>query len=624
MQRWRITNPVPAALEESEKPVSATVSEQITNIAAYRFAELSDLKSLRERLMSLCREQCLKGTILLSTEGINLFVAGSATGIESLLRALRELPGLEDLAPKISLSEDQPFSRMLVRIKKEIIAFGVEGIHPARRTSPKLPAATLKQWLDEGRKITLLDTRNDYEIKLGTFRGALPAGIDHFRDFPQAVAKLPESLKDEPVVMFCTGGIRCEKAGPYMESQGFRNIHQLDGGILKYFEECGGAHYDGECFVFDQRVGVDPALRETDSSQCFNCLSPLTEEDQSDPRHVAGSSCPFCFKSPEEEMAIRIAEREEAIQKATTPLPGSTPCDNFRPIEIPPEYAGAPILEAIAGIFSHVPHEDWVRTFENSCLLDSTFHPVQPTRIAQAGERFYRKKPTDVEPEVNADIRILHEDEAMIVINKPAPLPIHPSGRFNRNTLQAILQTVYHPQKPRPAHRLDANTSGLVVFTRTRHFAKFVQPQFERGEVEKTYLARVIGNPVEDTFFCDAPIGDEPVVAGARRIDTADGLPALTEFRVIRRDSDGTALLEVRPLTGRTNQIRLHLWHLGFPICGDPVYLPENALGNRQTLAPGDSPLCLHASKLTFRHPLTKEATTFEAPTPIWSLEAVA
>ena len=597
---------------------------KVINIAAYKFVTLPELLPLRARLLALCREWELKGTILLSVEGINLFVAGSATGIESLLRALRELPGLEDLAPKISLSEDQPFSRMLVRIKKEIIAFGVEGIHPARRTSPKLSAATLKQWLDEGRKITLLDTRNDYEIKLGTFRGALPAGIDHFRDFPQAVAKLPESLKDEPVVMFCTGGIRCEKAGPYMESQGFRNIHQLDGGILKYFEDCGGAHYDGECFVFDQRVGVDPALRETDSSQCFNCLSPLTAEDQCDPRYVAGRSCPFCFKSPEEEMAIRIAEREEAIQKATTPLPGSTPCDNFRPIEIPPECHGAPILEAIGGIFSHVPHEDWVRTFENSCLLDSTFHPVQPTRIAQAGERFYRKKPTDVEPEVNADIRILHEDEAMIVINKPAPLPIHPSGRFNRNTLQAILQTVYHPQKPRPAHRLDANTSGLVVFTRTRHFAKFVQPQFERGEVEKTYLARVVGNPVEDTFFCDAPIGDEPVVAGARQIDTANGLPARTEFRVIRRDPDGTALLEVRPLTGRTNQIRLHLWHLGFPICGDPVYLPENALGNRQTLALGDSPLCLHAWKLTFRHPLTKEATTFEAPTPAWSLEAVA
>lgn len=604
--------------------MSAIVSEQITNIAAYRFAELSDLKPLRERLIELCREQSLKGTILLSTEGINLFVAGSADGIEILLQELHSLSGLEDLAPKFSLSEHQPFSRMLVRIKKEIIAFGVDGINPARRTSPKLPAATLKQWLDEGRKVTLLDTRNDYEIKLGTFRGAVPAGIDHFRDFPQAVAKLPEALKDEPVVMFCTGGIRCEKAGPYMESQGFRNIHQLDGGILKYFEECGGAHYDGECFVFDQRVGVDPALRETDSSQCFRCLSPLTADDQNDPRYVAGKSCPFCFKSEEEEMALSISRREEAIRNAITPLPGSTPCDNFRPIVIPPEYDGVAILEAIASIFSHTPLEDWRKVFENSCLLDSSFQPVQPSLTARAGDRFYRKTPADVEPEVNADIRILHEDEAILVLNKPAPLPIHPSGRFNRNTLQAILQTVYHPQKPRPAHRLDANTTGLIVFTRTRHFAKFVQPQFERGEVEKTYLARVTGHPPQDTFFCDAAIGEEPVNAGARQVDAENGLPARTEFRVIRRDSDGTALLEARPLTGRTNQIRLHLWHLGFPICGDPVYLPGDALGNRQTLSPEEPPLCLHAWKLTFRHPLTTESTPFEAPAPSWSFERLA
>ena len=604
--------------------MSPIVSEQITNIAAYRFAELSDLKPLRESLIRLCREQSLKGTILLSTEGINLFAAGSAEGIEVLLRELRGLRGLEDLAPKFSLSEHQPFSRMLVRIKKEIIAFGVDGINPARRTSPKLPAAMLKQWLDEGRNVTLLDTRNDYEIKLGTFRGALPAGIDHFRDFPQAVAKLPESLKDEPVVMFCTGGIRCEKAGPYMESQGFRNIHQLDGGILKYFEECGGAHYDGECFVFDQRVGVDPALRETDSSQCFRCLSPLTADDQNDPRYVPGKSCPFCFISQDQEMALSISRRGKAIRNATTPLPGSTPCDNFRPIVIPPEYDEVAILKAIASIFSHTPLEVWQKVFENSLLLDSQFHPVQPSLIARAGDRFYRKTPAEVEPEVNADIHILHEDEAILVLNKPAPLPIHPSGRFNRNTLLAILQTVYHPQKPRPAHRLDANTTGLVVFTRTQHFAKFVQPQFERGEVEKTYLARVMGNPAKDIFFCDAPIGEEPVKAGARQIDAENGLPARTEFRVMRRDSDGTALLEARPLTGRTNQIRLHLWHLGFPICGDPVYLPGRALGNRQTLSLGEPPLCLHAWKLAFRHPLTKEATPFEAPAPDWSLERLA
>jgi predicted sulfurtransferase len=194
---------------------------------------------------------------------------------------------------------------MLVRLKKEIIAFGVEGIDPARRTSPKLSARELKQWLDEGRPVTLLDTRNDYEVRLGTFRHALPIGVDHFRDFPAAVRRLPDTLKEQPIVMFCTGGIRCEKAGPFMEREGFRQIYQLDGGILKYFEECGGAHYDGECFVFDQRVGVDPALHETDSVVCFGCQSPLTEAEQEDPRYVPGRTCPYCFQTPWTARSVR-------------------------------------------------------------------------------------------------------------------------------------------------------------------------------------------------------------------------------------------------------------------------------------------------------------------------------
>ncbi|MGC4004008.1 MAG: rhodanese-like domain-containing protein [Pirellulales bacterium] len=161
----------------------------------------------------------------------------------------------------------------------------------------------LKTWLDEGRTVTLLDTRNEYEVKLGTFESATTLGIDRFRDFPRAVEALPEELKERPIVMFCTGGIRCEKAGPFMERQGFRNILQLDGGILKYFEECGGSHYRGECFVFDQRVGVDPGLAETDSSQCFRCQTPLTSVEREDSRYVAGVSCPSCFLTDEQRSA---------------------------------------------------------------------------------------------------------------------------------------------------------------------------------------------------------------------------------------------------------------------------------------------------------------------------------
>ncbi len=593
-----------------------TIQTPITNIAAYRFAELTDLKPLRQRLLSLCRGWGLKGTILISTEGINLFVAGGSGEIDLLLAELRSISGLEGLAVKTSESDRQPFSRMLVRIKKEIIAFGVDGINPALRTSPKLPAATLKQWLDEGRRITLLDTRNDYEIKLGTFRGALPAGIDHFRDFPQAVERLPESLKDEPVVMFCTGGIRCEKAGPYMEREGFRQIYQLDGGILKYFEECGGAHYDGECFVFDQRVGVDPALRETETMQCFKCLSPLSETDQRDERYVPGKSCPYCFQTRAEQMAERIASREAAIRLAATPLPGSVAYDNFRPLTIPLDQDGQSILKALGAIFPQTETAEWAEVFQNKHLLGSDKKPVDPEQRVRSGERYFRKLPSTIEPEVNPDIRVLYEDEAIIVVNKPAPLPVHPCGRFNLNTLQSLLQKVYFPQKPRPAHRLDSNTTGIVVFSRTRHFAKFLQPQFERGEVEKTYLVRVLGSPAETHFFCDAPIGSSPVEAGGRIVDPLHGLPSRTEFRVRERLSDGTTLLEAVPITGRTNQIRVHLWHMGMPVVGDPLYQADHKLTTRQTLSVDDPPLCLHAWKLAFTHPISRQRISFEASIP--------
>jgi UPF0176 protein len=277
--------------------VNASVAmSAVLNISTYKFAPLTDLVTLRDRLRVFTAAHGLRGTILLSAEGINLFVAGLRSDVEALLVELRAVPGLADLAPKESFSSEQPFNRMLVKIKKEIIAFGVEGIDPARRPTPKLSARTLKQWLDEGRVVTLLDTRNAYEVRLGTFRGAVPAGIDHFREFPGAVAKLPAEMKDQPIVMFCTGGIRCEKAGPFMEREGFTNVHQLDGGILKYFEECGGAHYDGECFVFDRRVGVDSALRETDAKLCFNCQMPLTVAEQRDPAYVPDISCPHCLR----------------------------------------------------------------------------------------------------------------------------------------------------------------------------------------------------------------------------------------------------------------------------------------------------------------------------------------
>ena len=591
----------------------------ILNIAAYRFAPLSDLKPLRTRLQTLCKAGSLKGTILLSPEGINLFVAGSAHGIDLLLAELRSWPGLQDLQPKVSKTDHQPFRRMLVRLKKEIIAFGVEGIDPSRRTSPKLSARELKRWLDEGRPVTLLDTRNDYEVKLGTFRNARPLGIDHFRELPKAVARLPPELKERPIVMFCTGGIRCEKAGPFMEREGFKSIFQLDGGILKYFEECGGAHYDGECFVFDQRVGLDPSLQETESLQCFRCQTPLDAADQKDARYVHGASCPYCFKTPAEQMAENIARRHEQIERLRVTLPGREPYDHCRPINIPERSDGQSLIDALCGVFTHIPVETWQQRFAERRILNAEGQPALATQVVRAGERYRHKLSGVVEPDVDMRIELLHEDEALIVVNKPAPLPMHAGGRFYRNTLQYALEAIYYPQKPRPSHRLDGNTTGVVVVARTRHFAGRVQPQFARGEVEKVYLVRVNGHPAADELHCDAPISAEAGPLGSRTVDPEAGLPARTAFRVRQRNSDGTALLEARPLTGRTNQIRIHLAHLGLPVCGDPAYLKGSALGESQTLAVGAPPLCLHAWRISFRHPLDQKTVTFTAPPPAWN-----
>lgn len=582
-----------------------------SNYSAYQFVPLAGLKELRASLLEDCKAWNLKGTILLSTEGINLFVAGETENARRLVRRLREIPGLEKLNPKESFSDHQPFTRMLVRIKREIIAFGVEGIDPARRTSPKLPARELRRWFDEGREFNLLDTRNDYEVKLGTFRGAHALPLKHFRDFPKATAQLPADWKKKPLLMFCTGGIRCEKAGPYLESQGFEQVYQLDGGILKYFEEVGSAHYDGECFVFDQRVGLDPSLQETPTVQCFVCLEPLSATDQQSARYVLGQSCPFCFKTTQEQMEETLAERHRRLREVTSPLPGSKPYINRRPLDVPQKFHGVSLPEFLQGVLPHVHPNYWREEIEAGRFESPGGARVGLAHRVEAGERYLHLTPVEREPDVSADIRILYEDGSILVVEKPAPLPVHPCGRFNFNTLQRILEKVYAPQKPFAAHRLDASTSGIMVFARTRRLAGLLQPQFEKGEVEKTYLARVHGHPAGDRFECHLPISEGVGEMGSRWTEE-NGLKASTYFEVKARLDDGTSLLEVRPVTGRTNQIRVHLWELELPICGDPLYLPGKKLGDAQTTQVDGTPLCLYAQSLSFFHPRTRERVRFE------------
>lgn len=588
------------------------IGEKVTNLAAYRFVELSGLKELREELLALCKDAGLKGTILLSVEGINLFVAGAEQGVDQLMARLRQIRGLEDFAGKVSVSDDQPFRRMLVRIKKEIISFGIEGVVPGKRTSPKLSAKELKRWLDEGRKITLLDTRNDYEVKLGTFEGAIVPDIHTFREFPKAVRELPEEMKDETIVMFCTGGIRCEKAGPFMEMEGFKHIYQLDGGILKYFEECGGDHYQGECFVFDQRVGVDPALQETDSAMCFVCQAPLKAEDQEDHRYTESVSCPHCFKSEPEKMSQRIAQSQASLDEVCRVLPGSVPQENRRPVNVAAKYDKWTLLDLLVEQFPQISREEWAQRCAEGRFVSYGGKVRYAEHVVRAGERILQVFPPAVEPEVARGIRILWEDEALVMVEKPAPLPMHASGRYHRNTLQYLLNLVYEPKFLRPVHRLDANTRGLVLFARTRHFCRLLQQQFLNDKLEKIYRVKVQGSPEWNEKVCEFAISKEVEGPGGRSVDEKDGLSARTEFSVKERCADATTWLEAKLGSGRTNQIRVHLWELGFPVVGDPCYLPNKQMSDKQTLEVGDPAMELEAWKLSFTHPISGKRMIFE------------
>jgi RluA family pseudouridine synthase len=295
------------------------------------------------------------------------------------------------------------------------------------------------------------------------------------------------------------------------------------------------------------------------------------------------------------------------------------PYRNKRPLNVPAEFADHTLLDFLCGIFPHFTREVWQARCEAGRFADDVGTTLNADDVVFAGQRLVHVEPESAEPEVTADVRILHEDEANVVLHKPAPLPMHPCGRYNRNTLQHILGHVYAPQRPRPVHRLDANTTGLVLYARTRHFAGMLQKQFKAGAVEKVYLAKVQGTPASHEFACDAPIQSEPGELGSHAVDEEKGQAARTEFRVLRRDEDGTALLEARPITGRTNQIRVHLCELGMPVCGDATYLPGGKLGDTQTLNVNAAPLCLHAWRLGFTHPITKERMVFETERPEWA-----
>lgn len=237
----------------------------IRNLAAYQFVAIDDPDALAARLYACAAANGLLGTVLVAGEGINLFLAGGAAEVEGFVAWLQADPRFAALQPKYSASRGQPFARLKVKVKPEIIAFRRAQASPLHGRAPAVAPETLRRWIacgrdDDARRLVLLDTRNREEVAHGTFAGALALPIDNFVDLPDALAPHREALADAAVVSFCTGGIRCEKAALWLRADGMDNVLQLDGGILGYFERVGGFGYEGRCFVFDQRVALDPAL----------------------------------------------------------------------------------------------------------------------------------------------------------------------------------------------------------------------------------------------------------------------------------------------------------------------------------------------------------------------------
>lgn len=282
--------------------VTVPEHQAFVNIAAYKFVTFDDIEALRPVYQERCAQWGLRGTILLTPEGINLFLSGTRAHIDAFVAWLRSDARFADIDVKESLSSEQSHKRMLVKIKKEIITMRMPLIKPEDGRAPAVAPATLKRWLDQGhddagKPVVMVDTRNDFEVDVGTFDNVVDYRISKFTEFPDVIATHKSDFDGKTVVTFCTGGIRCEKAAIHMQNIGYDNVYQLEGGILKYFEEVGGAHYSGDCFVFDYRTALNPKLEPTVTTQCFACRAIVTPREQLSPDYIYGVSCPHCAVS---------------------------------------------------------------------------------------------------------------------------------------------------------------------------------------------------------------------------------------------------------------------------------------------------------------------------------------
>lgn len=286
-------------------------------VALYHFAALDDFETLRDPLLRQMKKHGVKGTLLLAQEGINGTIAGSRLGVDAVVAYIKADQRLKNVVTKESFHEAMPFYRSKVKLKKEIVTMGVEGIDPRHIAGTYVKP---KDWnaLISDPDVMVIDTRNEYEVSIGTFKNAINPHTNTFREFPAyAKAQLPAN-KEQKIAMFCTGGIRCEKSTAYLKQMGFKEVYHLEGGILKYLEEIEEEQslWQGECFVFDGRVAVKHGLAKGCYDQCFACRMPITEEDKKHVHYVTGVSCPHCFGKQTEAQLKSHAQRQKQIYLA--------------------------------------------------------------------------------------------------------------------------------------------------------------------------------------------------------------------------------------------------------------------------------------------------------------------
>ncbi|MEL6495831.1 MAG: rhodanese-related sulfurtransferase [Cyanobacteria bacterium J06623_7] len=279
----------------------------------YKFAELTDLPAKQAQILAWCRLESIKGTIILAEEGINGTIAGSEQAIASILNYLRGLPNLADLEHKESRTAKAPFAKLKVKIKPEIVTLGIPEINPNRQVGTYVEPQAWNQIISDP-EVVVIDTRNDYEVEIGTFEGASNPQTQSFREFPQYVAQNLDAEQTPKVAMFCTGGIRCEKASSYLLSQGFQEVYHLKGGILKYLEQVSpeASKWQGECFVFDERVAVKEGLEPGSHELCYACGHPISPEDKASPKYESNISCPHCYDHLTPAKKARQVDRRRA------------------------------------------------------------------------------------------------------------------------------------------------------------------------------------------------------------------------------------------------------------------------------------------------------------------------